>query len=76
MAKIDGFENWSAKAAAMYAFECIEEQSPFIALFLNGDEKKVGWAKANCSFEELAALAAYLNEMVTVWARENINNSQ
>lgn len=73
MAEIDCINNnWSSKGAAMDAFNRVEHDSPFIAMWI-GKDGYPKWSKANLEFKDQAQIATYIEEMTTLWAREILN---
>lgn len=75
-AEIDGIDdNWSSKAAAMDAFTRIDHQSPFVAIWLD-ESGAPKWSKANLSFEQQAALTAYLTATTQLWARNILDTAR
>jgi hypothetical protein len=62
---------WSAKAAAMHAFESVQHDTPFLALWLDADGV-VRWSKSNLTFPQQSELNAVLQAMTTKWAIDGL----
>lgn len=60
---------WGASAEAGDALSRVPNGAPFLAIWVDPD-KGVMWSKANTDFQSLSMMAAVLNEMAQICARQ------